>query len=509
MPNPLWLAHDTKSYYPLDKDLQVDVAVIGAGITGATTAYLLKKAGLKVAVLEKGKCINAETGHTSAHLTYVTDVRLHTLVDTFGRDAARAVWDAGQSALFLIEDLVRQLKIDCDFAWVPGYLHAPWDSEEAARNEHESLEHDAELAQEFGFDATFVDVVPLANQPGVRFANQAMIHPVKYVDGLLQHVVGSGGHVYEDSEVDQIDEAGIVHCRGHKVHCDCIVIATHLPIAGKAAQAETQLLNSRIAAYSTYVMSARLPTAVETSPALYWDTASPYHYLRFHELNGQQTAVFGGGDHKTGQSKNTTEPFTELEKQWHRIFPHTRAGMRWSGQVLNSNDGLPFIGEIAPRQYVATGFAGNGLTFGSFAALMIRDAVIGAVNPWHDLFRPDRGVLRRGIWSYVTENFDYLRYYLHDRLTPAEGESAADVPRGGGKILKINGERLAVYRDPEGQLSCHSAACTHMGCHVRWNNAERTWDCPCHGSRFKPTGEVIAGPASAPLDERTPSSAGK
>lgn len=509
MPNPLWLSQDVPPHSPLDKDLKVDAVVIGAGITGATTAYLLKKAGLKVALLEKGKCLQAETGHTSAHLTYVTDVRLHKLVDAFGLDVARAVWDAGQSALYLIDDLVRQLRIDCDFAWVPGYLHAPWNPEEAARNEHEHLQRDAELAQDMGFDATFVDVVPLANQPGVRFANQAMFHPVKYVQGLLRHVTGNGCNVYEESEVDKIDDAGIVHCRGHKVHCDRIVMATHMPIASAAAQASVKLLNSRLAAYTTYVVSSRIASTTEIAPALFWDTASPYHFLRFYQSGASQIAIFGGGDHKTGQLKDTTEPFLQLEKQWSQIFPGTRIGLHWSGQVLNSQDDLPFIGEIADRQYVATGFAGNGLTFGSFAAQMIRDAVIGAANPWTDLFRPDRGVMRRGVWSYVTENFDYVRYFLQDRLMPAQTDSTTDVARGEGKIVRINGERLAVYRDSEGQLSCHSAVCTHMGCHVRWNNAERTWDCPCHGSRFKPTGEVIAGPATAPLEERAPSSAGR
>lgn len=476
MPNPLWLTQPTKRYSPLDKDLHVDATVIGGGITGATTAYLLKKAGLKVAVLEKSHCVSAESGHTSAHLTFVTDTRLHELVSSFGRDVAQAVWDAGQSALLLIEDLVRQLEINCDFAWVPGYLHAPWGDGKASQSIRDGLQRDADLAQEFGFDATFVDAVPLANQPGVRFANQAMFHPVKYVDGLLGHVVGNGSHVYDETEVDEIDEAGIVHCRGYKVHSDQIVIGTHLPIGSSASQAATQTLNSRLAAYSTYVVSARVPPSAPFAAGLFWDTASPYHYLRFHEAEGRLTAIFGGCDHKTGQHKDTTKPFQQLENEWNQIFPATRIGLRWSGQVLNSQDGLPFIGQIAPRQYIATGFAGNGLTFGSFSALMIRDAVIGAVNPWSDLFRPDRSILRHGLWSYVTENLDYPKYYLKDRLRPAQADSTQDVARGTGKIVNLNGERLAVYRDSEGRLSCHSATCTHAGCYVRWNNAERTWD---------------------------------
>jgi Rieske Fe-S protein len=343
--------------------------------------------------------------------------------------------------------------------------------------------------------------VPLFDVAGVRFADQALIHPVKYVAGLLKHVVGGGGHVYENSEVDEIAE-GVIHCRGHKVRCEHVVTATHVPLRGKAGNTEAMLLQTRLAAYSTYVISARLPKEGDVpAPALYWDTGSPYNYLRLQDRDDHILAVFGGEDHKTGQVKNTTEPFHLLERRWQRFFPHARVGKHWSGQVINTTDGLPFIGEFGPKQYIATGFSGNGLTFGTFAGMMIRDAVLQIANPWRDLFRPDRAVIRKGIWTYLTENSDYPRYYLQDRLTPAEAGSVEEVPIGTGRIVRINGERVAVYRDAHDHVSCHSAICSHMGCVVRWNAAERTWDCPCHGSRFTPTGRVIAGPAENPLSE--------
>jgi glycine/D-amino acid oxidase-like deaminating enzyme/nitrite reductase/ring-hydroxylating ferredoxin subunit len=435
-------------------------------------------------------------------LAYVTDNRLHQLVDSFGREVAQAAWDAGQAAILQIEELVRKLNIDCEFAWVPGYLHSPWDQPASTTEDRDALQRDADLAAQLGFAANYADAVPLLNVAGVRFADQALFHPVKYVTGLMRHVVGGGGHVYENSEVEKVDDKGVVHCRGHKVKCEHLVIATHVPLRGRAGEAEAIALQTKLAAYSTYVISARLPKGY-ASPALYWDTATPYNYLRIQDQEDHLLAVFGGEDHKTGQVKNTAEPYERLERRWQRTFPECRIGKHWSGQVIHTSDGLPLIGELGPKQYIATGFAGNGLTFGTFAAMMIRDAIAQIANPWRDLFRPDRAVFRHGLWNYLKESVDYPRYYLQDRLVPAEVGSVDEVPIGTGRIVRLNGERVAVYLDAHNHVSYHSAVCSHMGCIVRWNAAERTWDCPCHGSRFTPTGRVIAGPAESPLPEPT------
>jgi glycine/D-amino acid oxidase-like deaminating enzyme/nitrite reductase/ring-hydroxylating ferredoxin subunit len=505
MPQSLWLFETAESEYAsLSKDLKVDAVIVGGGITGITTAYLLKRAGLKVAVLEKGRIANGETGHTSAHLAYVTDARLHQLTRTFGKDAAHAVWDAGLTAIHQIDELVRRHHLDCEFRWVPGYLHASWDDEAGGKSDRSGLERDWELATEFGYAAELLEAVPIAERVGVRFADQALLHPTKYVQGLAKQLPGGGGHLFEESEVDGCEASDgkqIVRCRGHKITCDHVILATHIPLQGLTSKAKAAVLQTHLAAYSSYVLSARLPKGSAAS-ALFWDTASPYNYLRLQERDDHVLAVFGGEDHKTGQQPDTTEPFQRLERRWSRMFPSVRVGKHWSGQVIETNDGLPFIGELSPRQYVATGFAGNGLTFGTFSAMMIRDQLIGAANAWRDLFRPDRSTLRKGLWSYIKENLDYPRYYLQDRLARVEAETIDDVPIGAGRIMKLDGERVAVYRDEQNHVSCHSAVCTHMGCLVRWNSAERTWDCPCHGSRFTPTGQVIAGPAESPLEER-------
>jgi len=503
MPESLWLSDDQfESFPPLDRNLSVDVAVVGGGITGATAAYLLKQAGLKTALLDKGRAGGAETGHTTAHLTCVTDQRLHKLVDHFGTDVARLVWDAGEDAMFQIEEIVKSENIDCRFARVPGYLHAPW-SGEREEQEADSLRRDAELASRLGFAAQWFDSVPLAGRPGIRFLNQALFHPVRYVRGLLGKIAGEGSFVFESSSVDQVAEPQTVHAAGHVVRADHVVIATHVPLQGKTGLAAATLLQSRLAAYSTYAVSARVPGDI-ASPASFWDTSDPYYYLRLHEEGDELVAVFGGEDHKTGQVSDTAERFAWLDAKLAEILPMRRAARHWSGQVIETSDGLPFIGETAPRQYVATGFAGNGLTFGTYAAMLIRDAVIGRTNPAMDVFRPSRGTSPAGVGTYLKENVDFPRYYLQDRMRPGEVATLDDVPAGSGRIVRFDGKRLAAYRSSEGELKCCSAVCPHMGCIVHWNEAERSWDCPCHGSRFTAEGKLMAGPAESPLEEHQP-----
>lgn len=497
MPQSAWMTDVERPRFPaLDRDLTVDVAVIGGGITGVTTAFLLKQAGLSVALLERYRCGDSETGHTTAHLTIVTDKRIHEIAAQFGEDVAHAVLDAGGAAIDEIERNVKEQEIACDFARVPGYLHAPWDDEE--NREHSRLRRDHELAERFGCSTTLLETVPLANRFGVRFPNQALFHPLKYLAELTRRAAGGGCRIFEDTNVDSVDQGSTLHCSGGRVTCRYLVLATHVPLQGKTSLLPALGLQTRLAAYSSYVVGARLRDPI-ASPGLWWDTSDPYYYLRLESRGDAHTAVFGGEDHKTGQLDDTSKPFHALAERLKRIAPGAAINYRWSGQVVETNDGLPLIGETSERQFVATGFAGNGMTFGTLSGLMIRDAVIGRSNPWKDVFEPSRIQLRGGTWRYLTENSDYPRYYAQDRLMPADVDSLADVPAGSGRIVTLSGEKVAAYRDPHGNLTCVSPICTHMGCIVHWNRAERTWDCPCHGARYSPDGKVIAGPAESPL----------
>jgi Rieske Fe-S protein len=235
--------------------------------------------------------------------------------------------------------------------------------------------------------------------------------------------------------------------------------------------------------------------------ALFWDTGDPYHYLRIEPHRGYDVVIFGGEDHKTGQQDDTAGCYQRLEARLKAIMPRIDVTHRWSGQVIETPDGLPYIGQMADHQYAATGYAGNGMTFGTLAGMMMSDAILHRTNPWRDLFDPSRKAITRGVWDYLKENVDYPYYLIRDRFAGAEAKSLRAVRRGQGKVIERDGAKVAAYRDPSGAVTLRSAICTHMGCVVGWNTAERTWDCPCHGSRFKPTGDVISGPAEAPLSE--------
>jgi len=497
---PYWqLTADLPQFGKLDRDLEVDVVVIGAGLTGITAAYLFKQSGAKVALLERHTCAAGDTGHTTAHLTYVTDQRLHKLVNFFGKDGAKAFWEAGVAAIDQIYELVQERKIDCEFKWVPGYLHGRLGVEDA--KDRESLKEDARLARKLGFEAEFMREVPYAKRPGVMFAHQAKFHPLKYLRALLKEIPGNGSYVFEHSDASEVqDEPLAVKVGRRKLRCKYVMIATHTPLVGKTSMTKATLFQTKLALYTSYVLGAEVPSG--TAPeALFWDTTDPYYYLRVEKRDGFDYLIFGGEDVKTGQEKKAELVFERLEKRLMRTLPEARVKNRWLGQVVETNDSLPFIGESAGQQFIATGFCGNGFTLGTLAAVMARDRYLGRKNPWFDLFRVDRRKFHGGAWRYVKENLDYPFYLLRDRLAGGEKSSTRTLKPGEGKILQLRGKKVAVYKNENGQLVLRSPVCTHLKCIVRWNDADKTWDCPCHGSRFKPTGEVLAGPAETPLEK--------
>ena len=500
MEKTYWQASGALPHFgKVTRNVEVDVAVIGAGLTGITTAYLLKKSGAKVALIERARCAAADTGHTTAHLTYVTDTRLRELVKTFGRDGAKAFWEAGAAAIDQIHEINRADSPDCEFRWVPGYLHAALD--DPKEKDRSSLEEDAQLARDLGFDARFMEKVPYADRCGVRFGNQAKFHPLKYLAPLLAKIPGDGSHVFENSEAHDIEDDPLtVHVGKFKVRCQYLVIATHTPLLGKTSLVKGTLFQSKLALYTSYVVGARLPRG-RVPEALFWDTTDPYHYLRIDPKDDFDYAIFGGEDTKTGQEDDPKLVFKRVEATLTTYLPEAKVVDRWLGQVVETNDGLPFIGESAGKQFVATGFCGNGFTLGTLSAVMARDRYLGRKNPWFDLFDVNRKKFHGGTWNYLKENFDYPYYMVRDRLAGAEGESLDDLKPGEGKILKLDGKKVAAYRDGDGKVVLRSPVCTHLGCVVRWNRADKTWDCPCHGSRFHPDGKVHSGPAETPLEK--------
>jgi glycine/D-amino acid oxidase-like deaminating enzyme/nitrite reductase/ring-hydroxylating ferredoxin subunit len=495
---PFWIDSAPIQKFPkLQRNMSVDVVVVGAGVTGITTAYFLKQTGLTVALIERERVASIDTGHTTAHLTYVTDVELRELARNFGEDHAQAAWDAGVAAIDEIERIVGEEMIECEYTRVPAYLHVCAGG--SSKKEAPSLKKEAELAAKLGFDAVYLESVPYFDLPAARFANQAKFHPRKYLRSLVQKIPGNGSYVFEKSAASEFDaKQRRVKVDRNWISFDRVVMATNNPLVGLASVTAATLFQTKLSLYTSYALGGRVPS--RTLPeALFWDTRDPYDYLRIDRHADFDYVIYGGEDHKTGQKKQTQRAYARLLGRLKKIVPAARIDHRWSGQVICTPDGLPYIGENAEHQFVATGYCGNGITFGTVAAMMARDWTTGRKNPWTDLFAVDRKKIKGATWNYLRENKDYPYYMIKDRIARPEAESVREIKRGQGMVVGSRGKKRAVFRDRNGDLHQLSPVCTHLGCLVRWNPAESTWDCPCHGSRFKPTGEVIAGPAEEAL----------
>jgi glycine/D-amino acid oxidase-like deaminating enzyme/nitrite reductase/ring-hydroxylating ferredoxin subunit len=495
---PFWIDTAPIKRFPrLQNNKNVDVIVVGAGITGVTSAHLLKTAGLTVALIERDRVASIDTGHTTAHLTCITDVELQELARTFGDNHAQAAWDAGVAAIDEIERIVHDEGIECEFTRVPAYVHVCGDG--LSQKEVSRLKKEASVGAKLGFDASYLESVPYFNLPAVQYPNQAKFHPGKYLRTLVEKVPGNGSYVFEKSAASEFDaKKRRVKVNRNWINFDHLVMATNNPLVGLASITAATLLQTKLSLYTSYAFGARVPS--DTVPeALFWDTRDPYDYLRVDRHRGFDYLIYGGEDHKTGQKKNTEKAYARLRARLKKIIPEARVDHRWSGQIICTPDGLPYIGENAERQFIATGFCGNGITFGTVSAIMARDWATGRKNPWTDLFAVDRKEIKGATWNYLRENKDYPYYMIKDRLTRPEADSVRELKRGEGLVIGSRGKKVAAYRDRNGKILKLSPVCPHLGCHVTWNSAESTWDCPCHGSRFKPTGEVIAGPAEEAL----------
>jgi glycine/D-amino acid oxidase-like deaminating enzyme/nitrite reductase/ring-hydroxylating ferredoxin subunit len=473
---------------PIDR-LHVDVAIVGGGITGVTSALLLKDAGLRVAVLEARRLGSGVTAGTTAHITSVLDTRYHQLEQTFGREGAALAARSSRAAIEQIGRLVERTRADCDFARVPGYLFTEHDSGV------DELKRELAAARSAGLEAEMSHVpLPLLARAGICFQGQAQFNPVLYVVGLAANIPGNGSYVFEQARVVSIDEGE--PCRVHLEHgevltAEHVILATHVPV-------NRMLITPKLAQYRSYVVSGVAP---QSSPGLFWDTEEPYHYVRRQRVGDCFHWIVGGGDHKTGQEPSGPEPFERVAEFAARIGLHA-IEQRWSAQVVESIDGLPLIGKNAgsERVYVATGFSGNGMTFGTLSAMILSDACLGRSNEFAEFYSAARIKPLASLASFVGENVDFPLHLLSDALRPPEAKSLNEIQVGEGKTVRVAGRRLAVYRDDHQLLHAVSPVCTHLGCHVKFNHAEKTWDCPCHGSRFAADGTVIDGPAVVNLD---------
>jgi glycine/D-amino acid oxidase-like deaminating enzyme/nitrite reductase/ring-hydroxylating ferredoxin subunit len=477
-------------FSPMQENVHVDVCIVGAGISGLTTAYLLARAGRRVAVLDDGPVGGGMTQMTTAHITNQLDDRYFELEKLRGREAARLAADSHSAAIDRIETIVRQESIDCDFTRLDGYLFL------AEGDRRETLERELEAAHQAGLGAVeLLERAPYASfdtGPCLRFPNQGEFHPLKYLARLAQAIVHDGGRIFTGSHADEIEGGvpALVHVGKHVLTADAVVVATNAPVNDRVA------IHTKQAPYMTYVIGARIPPG-SVPRVLAWDTGDPYHYIRTY----QDLLIVGGEDHKTGQADDTPERYARLEAWARARFPQMgEVELAWGGQVMETYDYLAFIGRNPmdhENVYVVTGDSGMGITHGTIAGMLLSDLILGRPNPWEALYDPSRVTLRAA-GDFARENSNVALQYT-DWLTGGDVGSVDEIARGSGALVRQGLEKLAVYRDDEGQLHACEAKCPHLGCLVHWNPAETTWDCPCHGSRFDRYGKVINGPANRDL----------
>jgi glycine/D-amino acid oxidase-like deaminating enzyme/nitrite reductase/ring-hydroxylating ferredoxin subunit len=495
----LWTATTDLPVFPrLQGDRRVDVCIVGAGIAGLSIAYMLTRAGKSVAVLDDGPLAHGMTSMTTAHLTCVLDERYFELERMHGEEGARLAAESHLTAINRIETIVATERIDCDFERLNGYLFlAPEDDEE-------TLVRELGASQRVGIDAALVRRAPSPSLETGRcllFPNQAQFHPLKYLSGLARAVQRDGGHVFTMTHAERIEggRPAQVTAGGHVITADSIVVSTHAPVNDLVA------IHTKQTAYMSYVIGARVPRGAVTR-ALFWDTGDPYHYVRLQEVQDQdeEILIVGGEDHRTGQSDDTTVHHERVERWARDRFPFIRdLAYTWSGQVMQSIDGLAFIGRNPMDKgnvYVVTGDSGTGMTYATIAAILITDLIEKRENPWATLYDPSRKTLRTAP-AYAKEAVRTAAQYA-DWVMPGDVKSAEDVPPDGGAVVKEGLAPVAVYREPDGTLHRMSAVCVHLGCIVRWNATERSWDCPCHGSRYDRFGVVMSGPANSNLPRR-------
>lgn len=473
-----------------------DVCVVGAGIAGLTTAYLLARGGKRVVVVDDRGIAAGQTQMTTAHLSNAIDDRYAEIERLHGEGGSRLAAESHTAAIDQIERIVRDERISCDFLRLDGYLFVPpGESQEVLEKEHEAARRTGVVQVEW------VDRAPMNGfDTGrcLRFGQQGQFHPLRYLAGLAEAIRGYGGRLYGGTHVRSVQggkEVRVEAAGDVVVTASAAVVATNTPINNMVT------IHTKQAPYMSYVVGLRIPRG-SVRPALFWDTLDPYHYVRLQRDEADEHSdilIVGGEDHKTGQADDAPERFSRLEAWARERFAVTGLEYHWAGQVMETIDGLAFIGRNPGDEnvYTATGDSGMGMTHGTIAGMLLTDLILGRENPWASLYDPARKTLRAAK-EFAQENLNVAAQYA-SWLTPGEVSSVEEIEPGQGAILRRGLKKVAAYRDDKGRLIELSAACPHLGCVVAWNSLDQTWDCPCHGSRFRATGEVVNGPANRGL----------
>lgn len=483
----------------LTRDLATEVCVVGGGIAGVTTAYLLAQQGKAVTVIDRGSLGGGETMHTTAHLSNAIDDRYTEVERMHGAKGGVLAAQSHSAAIDKIEQIVREENLDCAFERVDGYLFL------AEGHREDLLREEMEAAHRAGLGSVeLLDRAPVRgfiSGPCLRFPRQGQFHPLRYLNGLIDRSRARGVRFFSNTPATGISGGAVAKVQtstGSEIRAQAVVVATNSPINDRYK------MHTKQYPYRSYAIGALVePGAIDH--ALYWDTLAAYHYVRLQKgTDGKKDLlIVGGEDHKTGQAGDMEQRFQRLEAWARERFPAIgEVAYRWSGQVLETLDGLAYIGKNPhddPNVFIITGDSGMGITHGTIGGILVSDLILEKPNDWATLYDPSRKPLQ-ALPHFVKENLNVATQYA-SLVTGGDVASADEVPTGSGAILRHGFKKIAVYRDEAGTVHQRSAICPHLGCIVSWNPSTASWDCPCHGSRFDPLGKVLTGPAVSDLEK--------
>lgn len=490
----MWQAEIKRYGTVFSEDLKYDVVIIGGGITGISTAHRLQLSGLNCLLLEAKNLGFGTTGGTTAHLNDFFDTTFKEAIGKFGLDNARLLADAGKEAMRVFRSNVTQHSIDCDFEEKTAELFA------VDQDQVSQLEDIVEGAKEVGYQMHYTDRIdfPIPFKKAVRIPGQAQFHPIKYIRALADLFIEHGGAVVENClchSHEESEEGVLLRTSLGEVRAKHAFFATHTPPG-------ISLLHFTTAPYRSYVIAFSLK-GNSYPRTLGYDLYDSYHYYRTHQIDGKKMVIAGGEDHKTGHTGDAGACFSRLEDHCRQQFDVDRVEYAWSSQYYEPADGLPSIGVLPSsegRVFVATGFRGNGMTFGTLSSAIITDLINEGSSRYEALFNPKRFRPTAGFTTFIKENATVLKDMIGDKIGMEGIRSLADIGAGEAKVIRYEGRSYAVFAEQDGELHVLRSTCPHAKCEVRWNNAELSWDCPCHGSRFNVNGQILTGPTTTGLE---------